>query len=92
MAAHCGVAVIPARARKPQNKAKVEAGVLIAERWIMARLRQRSFFSLGKLNLAISKATALFMKTYESHATSPSQDSRRHISRHINRRRARETR
>ena len=53
MAAHYGVAVIPARSRKPRDKAKVEAGVLIAERWIMARLRHRTFFGLGELNLAI---------------------------------------
>ena len=38
---------------KALDKAKVEAGVLIAERWIMARLRHRTFFSLGELNLAI---------------------------------------
>jgi transposase len=55
MAAHYGVAIIPARSRKPRDKAKVEAGVLIAERWIMARLRHRSFFSLGELNVAISE-------------------------------------
>lgn len=53
MAAHYQVAVIPARARKPRDKAKVEAGVLIAERWIMARLRHRTFFDLGELNVAI---------------------------------------
>jgi len=53
MAGHYGVAIIPARSRKPRDKAKVEAGVLIAERWIMARLRHRTFFSLGELNLAI---------------------------------------
>jgi transposase len=53
MAAHYGVAVIPTRVRKPRDKAKVEAGVLIAERWIMARLRHRTFFGLGELNVAI---------------------------------------
>ena len=41
MAAHYGVAVIPARAYKPRDKAKAESGVLIAERWIIARLRDR---------------------------------------------------
>ena len=39
MAAHYGVAIIPTRSYKPRDKAKVEAGVLLAERWIMARLR-----------------------------------------------------
>lgn len=53
MAAHYGVAVIPARVRKPRDKAKVEAGVLIAERWICARLRHRVFFDLSELNAAI---------------------------------------
>ena len=43
MAAHYGLAVIPARPRKPRDKAKVEAGVLLAERWILARLRNRRF-------------------------------------------------
>jgi transposase len=53
MAAHYRVAVIPARARKPRDKAKVEVGVLIVERWILARLRHRTFFSLAELNVAI---------------------------------------
>jgi transposase len=53
MAAHYGCAVLPARPRKPRDKAKVEAGVLIAERWVVARLRNRIFFSLGELNAAI---------------------------------------
>jgi transposase len=53
MASHYGVAVIPARARKPRDKAKVEAGVLIVERWILARLRNQTFFSLAELNFAI---------------------------------------
>lgn len=47
---HYGVAVIPARARKPRDKAKVENGVLLVERWVLARLRQQTFFSLDQLN------------------------------------------
>ena len=43
MAAHYGVAIVPARPYKPRDKAKVEAGVLLAERWIMARLRNQRF-------------------------------------------------
>lgn len=54
MAAHYGVAVIPARPYKPRDKAKAEAGVLIAERWIIARLRNRRFCSLGEANAAIA--------------------------------------
>ena len=53
MAAHHGSAVIPARSGKPRDKAKVEAGVLLAERWILAALRHRTFFSLAEANAAI---------------------------------------
>jgi transposase len=55
LAAHYGVAVVPARPRKPRDKAKVEAGVLVAERWILAALRHRKFFGLGELNAAIAE-------------------------------------
>ena len=44
---------MPARPRKPRDKAKVEAAVLIVQRWILARLRNRRFFSLAELNVAI---------------------------------------
>lgn len=54
-AAHYGVAILPARVRKPRDKAKVENAVLIVERWILARLRNRSFFSLAELNRAIAE-------------------------------------
>lgn len=54
-AEHYGVAILPARVRKPRDKAKVEGGVLIVERWILACLRNRSFFSLAELNEAISQ-------------------------------------
>ncbi|MGH7612122.1 MAG: IS21 family transposase [Candidatus Dormibacteria bacterium] len=53
MASHYGCAVIPARPYKPRDKAKVEAGVLLAERWILASLRHHTFFSLAEANLAI---------------------------------------
>lgn len=55
MATHYGVAVIPARVRKARDKAKVEAGVLVVERWILAALRKRRFFSIGELNQAIKE-------------------------------------
>jgi len=54
LARHYGVAVIPARVRKPRDKAKVEAGVLLVERWILACLRHQTFFSLAELNTAIA--------------------------------------
>lgn len=53
MAEHYGCAVLPARPRKPRDKAKAEVGVLIAQRWILAVLRQRTFYSLAELNAAI---------------------------------------
>jgi transposase len=52
-AAHYDTVVIPARVRKPRDKAKVETGVLIVERWILAALRHRTFFTLAQLNDAI---------------------------------------
>lgn len=55
MANHYDVAVVPARVRKPQDKAKAENGVLVVERWILAKLRNHRFFSLVDLNKAISK-------------------------------------
>jgi transposase len=55
LAQHYGVAVIPTRSRKPKDKAKAEVGVQVAERWILARLRHRTFFGLADLNQAISE-------------------------------------
>jgi transposase len=53
MAAHYDTAIVPARPRKPRDKAKVEAAVLVATRWVIAKLRNRRFFSLTELNAAI---------------------------------------
>lgn len=55
MAAHYGTVVIPARAGKPKDKAKVENAVLVVERWILASLRNRKFFSLEELNQVIKE-------------------------------------
>ena len=55
MAAHYGIAIIPARPYKPRDKAKAEAGVQVVQRWILARLRHRRFFSLAELNAAITE-------------------------------------
>ena len=52
-AEHYQVAVVPARPYKPKDKAKAEVGVQIVERWILARLRHHSFFSLAELNQCI---------------------------------------
>ena len=51
---HHRTAIVPTRVRKPRDKAKVEAAVLVVERWILARLRNRKFFSLAELNRAIA--------------------------------------
>ena len=53
MAGHYGTAILPARPKEPRDKAKVEGGVLIAERQILAALRDCKFFSVGELNHAI---------------------------------------
>jgi transposase len=54
-AEHYGTAILPARPAKPRDKAKIEAGVLVAERWILARLRHETFFSLAALNARIAE-------------------------------------
>lgn len=53
MAQHYGVAIIPARPYKPRDKAMVELGVLLVQRWVTARLRRHTFFSLHELNRLI---------------------------------------
>ena len=53
LAEHYGVAVLPARVRKPRDKAKVEVAVQGVERWILAPLRHATFFSLAELNAAL---------------------------------------
>ena len=52
---HQGTAIIPARPYKPKDKAKAENAVLVVERWILARLRHHTFFSLGQLNAATAE-------------------------------------
>ena len=53
MAKHYQVAVLPARVRKPRDKAHVENSVQNVERWVLAPLRNRTFFSIGEANHAI---------------------------------------
>lgn len=55
MIAHYGTVVIPARVRRPKDKAKVENAVLVVERWILAALRNRKFFNIAELNQAIKE-------------------------------------
>jgi transposase len=57
-AEHYGTAIMPARSGKPKDKPLAENGVKLAKRWILARLRNRTFFSLAELNAAIRIVTA----------------------------------
>ena len=58
LATHYRTAILPTRVRRPRDKAKVEVAVLVVERWILARLRNRRFFSLTELNRAIAELVA----------------------------------
>lgn len=53
LAEHYQIAIVPARPYKPKDKSKAEVAVLIVERWILARLRHHTFFSLAELNQCI---------------------------------------
>jgi transposase len=75
MAAHYDTAVVPARPRKPRDKAKVEVAVQIAQRWIAARLRNQRFFSLTELNAAIR----VLLDRLNDRVTRHLGASRRHI-------------
>ena len=75
MAAHYSCAVLPARPRKPRDKAKAEAGVLIAQRWILAVLRHRTFYSLAELNAAIREC----LERLNSHRMRRTGKSRREL-------------
>lgn len=55
LALHYGMAIVPARVRKPRDKAKAEVGVQVVERWILAALRHRTFFSLAELNAEMTR-------------------------------------
>jgi transposase len=55
LAVHYAIAVVPARPYRPKDKAKAEAGVLLVERWVLARLRNQRFFSLNELNRHIAE-------------------------------------
>jgi len=55
LALHYGTVILPARPGSPRDKAKVEVGVQVAERWILARLRHQTFFSLPALNQRIGE-------------------------------------
>ena len=58
LATHYGTCVIPTRVRKPRDKGKVEAAVLVAQRWVLAALRHRMFYHIDELNAAIGELLA----------------------------------
>jgi transposase len=58
LADHYGFVVLPARVRKPRDKAKVEAAVGIVCRYVLGRMRNRRFFSLEELNAAVQECVA----------------------------------
>ncbi len=70
MAEHYDVVILPARVRKPQDKAVVESNVLHIQRFILARLRNRTFFSLHEINVEVKKLLEEFnlrpMKDYNN--------------------------
>jgi transposase len=68
---HYGTVILPTRAAHPRDKAAVEAGVLQVERWVLAPLRNRTFYSLAELNRAIrQKVAELNSKTFRGEPTS----------------------
>ena len=75
MAEHYGICVLPARPAHPKDKAKVETGVLIAKRWILAVLRHRTFYSLAELNGAIHE----LLERLNSRALRKLKQSRREL-------------
>lgn len=62
LATHYGFAVVPARVRRPQDKAIVERTIQIFQRWFFMRVRNRVFTSLAELNFALSEHVVLFNK------------------------------
>jgi transposase len=81
MAEHYGCAVLPARPYQARDKAKVETGVLIAQRWILAVLRQRTFYSLTELNAAIRE----YLERLNTRLLRRAQKSRRELFETIDR-------
>ena len=67
---HYATAILPARPKSPRDKAKVEVGVQIAERWLLARIRNETFDSLGALNARLFELTEVLnnrtMRTYKA--------------------------
>lgn len=67
MARHYGTAVMPTRAAKPKDKAHVELSVKLVQRWILARLRHFTFYSIAELNKEIRKLLPLYLDKVMKH-------------------------
>lgn len=67
LASHYGTAILPARPRKPKDKAKVEVAVQLVERWVLAKLRNRLFHSLAALNVAIRELVDELNRRHSRH-------------------------
>ena len=78
MAAHYGTAIVPARPRKPRDKAKVEVAVQVATRWIIAKLRNCRFFSLPELSGAIRECPNTQRPRVAASGREPARLVRRH--------------
>lgn len=71
LARHFNTVILPTRTAKPRDKAAVEAGVLVVERWVLAPLRNRTFHSLAELNAAIrAKVAELNARAFRGEPTS----------------------
>jgi transposase len=81
VAQHYGCVVVPARPYRPKDKAKAEVGVLIAKRWIVASLRNRTFFSLEELNAAIRE----LLEKLNNRLMKKQQKSRREVFEELDR-------
>jgi transposase len=85
MASHYRTTVLPARALHPRDKAKVETGVQVAQRWILGRLRNETNFSLASLNARIAELledlNARWMRVYQTSRRELFQQIERHTLR-----------
>jgi transposase len=77
MPVHYDTAILPARPRRPRDKAKVEVAVLIIERWLLDRLRHRRFYSLAELNRAIGE---LLRQLNDERPPGAANQMRQHLS------------
>jgi len=67
MARHYGTAIMPTRPYKPKDKAHVELAVKLVQRWIIARLRHFSFYSIEELNSEIKRLMPLYHNKVMKH-------------------------